>query len=216
MKRAEKIVVIATGNVHKVEEFNRLAALAGLSGIRFVSARDVLSDGMPPVVEDAGTFVGNARLKAAALRGLVPADYCVMADDSGLCVDFLSGAPGVETAYYAGPKATHAENRAKLLQALRSVPAGKRSAHFYCLLLVLMPDGEEKIFDGVCAGAISDCECDAGFGFGYDPVFVPTGYAKTFAELPGEIKDSLSHRGKAFAELVRYFSGNLQKENSAE
>lgn len=206
MELAEKTVVIATGNAHKVEEFNRLAAVTGLRGIRFVSAKALLPEGMPPVVEDAGTFVGNARLKAQALRSRVPADCFVMADDSGLCVDFLDGAPGVETAYYAGPSASHKENRAKLLAALQGVPAEKRGAHFYCLLLVLTPDGEEKIFDGSCAGTIAERECDAGFGFGYDPVFIPRGHAKTFAELSGEIKDALSHRGNAFAALARYFS----------
>ena len=90
----EKIVVIATGNAHKVEEFNRLAARAGLRGVRFVSAKEAVPGGMPHVVEDSGTFVGNARLKAAALRALAPADAFVMADDSGLRVDFLGGAPG--------------------------------------------------------------------------------------------------------------------------
>ena len=130
MNSAEKIVVIATGNAHKVEEFNRLAADAGLKDLRFISAKECVPEGMPKVVEDAGTFEGNARLKALALRKIVPADYFVMADDSGLCVDFLDGAPGVETAYYAGPDATHAENRAKLLEALKGVPAEKRGAYF--------------------------------------------------------------------------------------
>lgn len=205
MNSAEKIVVIATGNAHKVEEFNRLAADAGLKDLRFISAKECVPGGMPKVVEDAGTFEGNARLKALALRKIVPEDYFVMADDSGLCVDFLDGAPGVETAYYAGPDATHAENRAKLLDALNGVPAEKRGAYFYCLLLLITPENREIIFDGRCPGFIPENERDSGFGFGYDPVFVPVGYDKTFAELSGEIKDSLSHRGKAFSELTAYF-----------
>ena len=200
----EKIVVIATGNAHKVEEFNRLAARAGLRGVRFVSAKEAVPGGMPHVVEDSGTFVGNARLKAAALRALAPADAFVMADDSGLRVDFLDGAPGVETAYYAGPQADSAANRAKLLGALAGVPAAKRGADFYCLLLLIAPDGGEKIFEGVCPGTIAESERDAGFGFGYDPIFVPAGHAETFAELSGEIKDALSHRGKAFDALAAF------------
>ena len=200
----EKIVVIATGNAHKVEEFNRLAARAGLRGVRFVSAKEAVPGGMPHVVEDSGTFVGNARLKAAALRALAPADAFVMADDSGLRVDFLDGAPGVETAYYAGPQADSAANRAKLLGALAGVPAAKRGANFYCLLLLIAPDGGEKIFEGVCPGTIAERERDAGFGFGYDPLFVPEGHAETFAELSGEIKDALSHRGKAFDALAAF------------
>lgn len=200
----EKIVVIATGNAHKVEEFNRLAARAGLRGVRFVSAKEAVPGGMPHVIEDSGTFVGNARLKAAALRALAPADAFVMADDSGLRVDFLDGAPGVETAYYAGPQADSAANRAKLLGALAGVPAAKRGANFYCLLLLIAPDGGEKIFEGVCPGTIAERERDAGFGFGYDPLFVPEGHAETFAELSGEIKDALSHRGKAFDALAAF------------
>ncbi len=205
MKSAEKIIVIATGNAHKVEEFNRLAADAGLVGVRFISAKDCVPGGMPHVVEDSGSFEGNARLKALALRKIVPADYFVMADDSGLCVDFLGGAPGVETAYYAGANATHAANRAKLLNALNGVPAAQRRAHFYCLLFLMTPEGREEIFDGTCEGFIATDERDAGFGFGYDPIFVPAGYDKTFAELSGEIKDRLSHRGNAFAALSRRF-----------
>lgn len=205
MKSAEKIVVIATGNAHKVEEFNRLAAEAGLTNVRFISAKDCVPGGMPHVVEDSGTFEGNARLKALALKKIVPANYGVMADDSGLCVDFLDGAPGVETAYYAGANATHAENRAKLLNALDRVPAEKRGAHFYCLLFLITPEGSEEIFDGTCRGFIAESERDDGFGFGYDPIFVPAGYDKTFAELPGEIKDRLSHRGNAFGKLAQAF-----------
>lgn len=205
MNSVEKIVVIATGNAHKVEEFNRLAAAAELKNVRFISAKECLPAGMPHVVEDSGTFEGNARLKAAALRQLVPAQYFVMADDSGLCVDFLGGAPGVETAYYAGSNATHAQNRGKLLATLDGVPAEKRNAHFYCLLFLITPESTEKIFDGRCEGFISESERDRGFGFGYDPIFVPAGYDDTFAELSGDIKDRLSHRGKAFASLAAYF-----------
>lgn len=205
MNSAEKIVVIATGNAHKVEEFNRLAAVAGLSNVRFISAKDCVPGGMPPVVEDSGTFEGNARLKASALKKCVPENYFVMADDSGLCVDFLNGAPGVETAYYAGPNATHAENRTKLLAALNGVPETKRKARFYCLLFLITPENCEVVFDGTCEGLIAESERDDGFGFGYDPVFVPAGYDKTFAELSGEIKDRLSHRGNAFEKLTHYF-----------
>lgn len=197
-------IVIATGNAHKVEEFNRLAARERLDGVRFVSAKDAREQGMPPVVEDSGTFVGNARLKARALREVLPAGTLVMADDSGLCVDALGGNPGVETAYYAGPQATAEQNRTKLLGALKDVPAGKRGAHFYCCLLLIDADGNEQIFDARCFGEIATCEADAGFGFGYDPIFVPAGYDKTFAELAGTVKDKLSHRGNAFLKLCAF------------
>lgn len=196
-----KTVVIATGNAHKVEEFNRLAEVFSLPEVRFVSAKDVLPGGMPRVVEDSGTFLGNARLKARALRERVPAELFVLADDSGLRVDALGGEPGVETAYYAGPKATAAENRAKLLAALDGVPADARGARFVCLLLLISPDGEERAFEGKCAGAITETEAGTG-GFGYDPIFAPAGFSETFAELDGTTKDRLSHRGHAFARLA--------------
>lgn len=200
-----KTIVLATGNAHKAEEFNRLAAAFSLPEIRFVSAKEALPEGMPHVVEDSGTFVGNARLKALALRERVPADCFVLADDSGLCVDALGGAPGVETAYYAGPRATAEENRGKLLAALNGVPAEKRGAHFVCLLLLIAPDGAETVFEGKCFGGIAEKEAGTG-GFGYDPIFTPRGFDRTFAELDGATKDRLSHRGNAFAALARHFS----------
>lgn len=197
-------IVIATGNARKVEEFNRLARVSGLDGVNFVSAGDAREQGMPAVVEDAGTFVGNARLKARALRNALSAGTLVMADDSGLCVDALGGNPGVETAYYAGPHATNAQNRAKLLGALGGVPAEKRGAHFYCCLLLIDAAGTEFVFDAKCFGFVAEAEADAGFGFGYDPIFVPAGFDKTFAELPGAVKDGLSHRGIAFRKLCDF------------
>ncbi|MBQ6705876.1 MAG: RdgB/HAM1 family non-canonical purine NTP pyrophosphatase [Opitutales bacterium] len=200
-----KTIVIATGNAHKVEEFNRLAEVFSLPGIRFVSAKDILEGGMPHVVEDSGTFLGNARLKALALKKCVPADLFVLADDSGLCVDALGGAPGVETAYYAGPKATAEENRAKLLAALDGVPVEQRGAHFVCLLLLISPDGTESVFDARCHGSIATRESGNG-GFGYDPIFIPQGFSQTFAELDGKTKDRLSHRGNAFAALAKFFA----------
>lgn len=200
-----KTIVIATGNAHKVEEFNRLAEVFSLPGIRFVSAKDILEGGMPHVVEDSGTFLGNARLKALALKKCVPADLFVLADDSGLCVDALGGAPGVETAYYAGPKATAEENRAKLLAALDGVPVEQRGAHFVCLLLLISPDGTESVFDARCHGSIAIRESGNG-GFGYDPIFIPQGFSQTFAELDGKTKDHLSHRGNAFAALAKFFA----------
>lgn len=202
-----KTIVIATGNAHKVEEFNRLAEVFSLPQIRFVSAKDVLENGMPHVVEDSGTFLGNARLKAQALKKRVPADFFVLADDSGLCVDALDGAPGVETAYYAGPEATAEENRRKLLAALDGVPAEQRGAHFVCLLLLISPDGTESVFEARCHGSIATRESGNG-GFGYDPIFVPQGFSQTFAELDGATKDRLSHRGNAFAALARFFAKN--------
>ncbi len=204
----EKIVVIASSNEHKVEEFNRLARVANLRDVKFVSAKEVIPEGMPHVEENANSFVGNAQLKASALKGIVPKELWVLADDSGLCVDALDGAPGVETARYAGENSTAKDNRVKLLHALEGVPKGKRGAHFACVLFLIEPCGEEHIFSAICEGEISRQETDGGFGFGYDPVFIPRGFEQTFAELPGETKDALSHRGNAFTQLAKFLLGS--------
>lgn len=193
-------LILATGNAHKAEEFARLFAEAGLRA-EVLTAKAV--GGMPPVAETAGTFAGNARLKAEALRRLAPADAWVLADDSGLSCDALEGAPGVDSAVYAGPRATDAENRAKLLGALRGVPAARRGARFTCHLVLLGPAGEDLEFTGHCHGRIRESERGEG-GFGYDALFVPEGRDRTFAELPAADKDALSHRARAFAALATW------------
>lgn len=193
-------LVLASGNAHKAEEFRALAAASGLN-VRIATAADF--GGMPPVTEDAGTFLGNARKKARALQGrLTPSAY-VLADDSGLCVDALGGEPGVESAYYAGPVGDAAANRRKLLQAMRSVPEGRRQAHFYCLLLLLDRQGTEHVFDGRCDGRLLDRERGAG-GFGYDPLFVPDGAGVTLAEMAPAEKNAVSHRARAWAKLAAW------------
>lgn len=193
-------ILLATGNAHKAEEFARMFAEAGLP-CEVASARAV--GGMPVVPETAGTFAGNARLKAEALRHLAPQGAWVLADDSGLSCDALDGAPGVDSAIYAGPRATDAENRAKLLAALRGVPAERRGARFTCHLVLLGPDGEDAEFTGHCEGSILAAERGAG-GFGYDSLFVPAGHRETFGELPASTKDALSHRARAFAALAAW------------
>ena len=193
-------LLLATGNAHKAEEFGRLFREAGVA-CEVLSARAV--GGMPKVDETAGTFAGNARLKAEALRRLAPADAWVLADDSGLSCDALGGAPGVDSAVYAGPRATDAENRAKLLAALAGVPPARRGARFTCHLVLLGPAGEDVEFTGHCEGSLLEAERGAG-GFGYDALFVPAGRDRTFAELPAADKDELSHRARAFAALAAW------------
>ena len=194
------ILLLATGNAHKAEEFARLFAEAGLSA-EVRTAKSV--GGMPPVAETAGTFAGNARLKAEALRRLAPSDAWVLSDDSGLSCDALGGAPGVDSAVYAGPRATDAENRAKLLAALAGVPPSRRGARFTCHLVLLGPAGEDLEFTGHCPGTILEAERGEG-GFGYDALFVPEGRDRSFAELPAADKDALSHRARAFAALAAW------------
>ena len=158
---------------------------------------------MPSVVEDSGTFAGNARKKARALRTLVPNDAWALADDSGLCVDALGGAPGVESAYYAGPRGDGAANLAKLIAVMRDVPDERRCARFRCVLCVIGPAGEEQLFEGECAGWLLRAPV-GGAGFGYDPLFRPNGFEESFAELGEAVKNTLSHRARAWAGLVKW------------
>ncbi len=195
-------LILATGNTHKAEEFGRLFREAGIV-CEVLSARAV--GGMPKVDETAGTFHGNARLKAEALRRLAPADAWVLADDSGLSCPALNGAPGVDSAVYAGPNATDAENRAKLLLALKEVAPEQRQARFTCHLVLLGPDAEDVEFTGYCEGKILT-EAQGEGGFGYDALFVPQGYVHSFAQLSPQVKDQLSHRARAFVALAAWLN----------
>jgi len=191
------VIHLATGNAHKVQEFQRLADESGLPVMMVAAAR------MPAVVEDTGTFPGNARKKARALQALLPADAWVLADDSGVCVDALGGLPGVESAYFAGPQHDSAANLLKLAEVMRDVPEGRRGAAFVCCLVLRGPDGIEQVCEGRCAGVLRR-EPRGGFGFGYDPLFIPAGFACTYAELPEAEKNKISHRGRAWLILAEW------------
>jgi XTP/dITP diphosphohydrolase len=188
-------LIIATGNVHKVEEFDLL-----LAGCGFAVQSAKVCGGMPEVVEDGATFAANARLKALALRAIAPADAWIVADDSGLEVDALEGAPGIYSARYAGEGASDLDNLNKLLEALSEKPATLRRARFRCVLCLIDPAGKEHYFDGACEGEIATVPTGAE-GFGYDPVFVPLGHSESFAELGEAVKSQLSHRALAVKAL---------------
>lgn len=193
---------LASGNRHKAEEFQRLANESGVA-IRIVPASP-----MPDVVEDTGTFVGNARKKARALSATLPAGSWVLADDSGVCVDALDGAPGVESAYFAGPQHDAAANLRKLTEAMRGVPAEKRAARFVCVLVLLGPAGAEEVFEGRCEGVLAP-EPVGGSGFGYDPLFIPTGFDRTYAQISEEEKNRISHRGRAWLMAVEWLKAAI-------
>jgi XTP/dITP diphosphohydrolase len=187
-------LVSASANPHKVAEIASI-----LDGLVELSPRPA---DVPDVVEDAGTLAGNARLKAAAICRAT--GLAAVSDDTGLFVDALGGEPGVDTAYYAGPQATYAQNRAKLLAALDGVT--DRAARFRTVVMVVRPDGSELAVEGVCEGAIATEERGER-GFGFDPLFIPAdGDGRTFSEMSEEEKNALSHRGRAFAGLVEALS----------
>ena len=186
---------LATTNAHKVSEFQALADAMG--GELQLSA----ASHMPAVPEDTGTFIGNARQKARALQSLLPKTAWVLADDSGVCVDALDGAPGVESAYFAGPQHDSTANLNKLTAVMQAVPLGLRGASFRCVLVLLGPDGREYLAEGRCDGTLRLTPV-GGHGFGYDPLFEPIGYTATYAELDQPTKNKISHRGRAWAKLL--------------
>lgn len=228
MIRLMVILVIATRNAHKIGE---IRAILGYQ-FEYLSLADL--PGAPEVVEDAGTFAGNASKKAVALAKWLGAQQSagrrahhtheyVLADDSGLEVDALRGAPGVHSARFAAldtgkpGNSTTADNNAKLLRLLARVPLEKRTGRFRCVLalapvLHIEPESaspvcsadevelQTELFEGACEGHINLAPRGPG-GFGYDPLFIPVGHEQTFGELSEEVKNRLSHRAKALEKL---------------
>jgi XTP/dITP diphosphohydrolase len=186
--------VLASGSRGKLEEFQSLLAEAG------VTLHTQSSLGIEPVAETAPTFVENALAKArhAAAAAAMPA----IADDSGLCVDALAGAPGLLSARYAGPQAQDAANVEKLLRALSGVPRTLRSAHFICVIVALerADDPAPIVVSGRWHGWIAEAPRGTN-GFGYDPIFMPDQHTLTAAELPPQQKNRCSHRAQALARL---------------
>ncbi|MDD5288509.1 MAG: XTP/dITP diphosphatase [Dehalococcoidales bacterium] len=182
-------LLLATNNIGKVREYRNL-----LLGIPFELVTPV-EIGIDTVVEEKGTtFEENARLKACALAK--ESGLLTLADDSGLEVDALNGEPGVMSARYAGENANDAKRVNFLLSKLKGIPKEKRNARFRCVIAIAQPDGEVAFCDGECAGMIAFEPCGKN-GFGYDPIFCFPKYGKTMAELPIEVKNRISHRGRA-------------------
>ena len=191
-------LVLATHNAHKVGELRAILApvLPGLDPESVVGARDV---GAPEPVEDGVTFVENALIKARALAAFtgLPA----VADDSGLSVDVLGGAPGIFSARWAGRHGDDAANLALLLAQLADIAEPHRAARFVCAAALVTPDGFEHVETGTLEGVLATEPRGAG-GFGYDPILVPTGETRSCAELTPQEKNAISHRGTAFRALV--------------
>jgi len=191
-------VVLATRNGHKVAE---VAEILGEAGVHVELVP--LPGEAPNVVEDGLTFADNALLKArsaAAVTGL-PA----IADDSGLCVDALNGMPGVFSARWAGRSRDDAANLALVLDQVADVPDEARGASFVCAAALVLPDGTEHVVEGRVVGSLVRDPRGAG-GFGYDPIFLPQGSARTTAELSAAEKHAISHRGEAFRALAPLLS----------
>ncbi len=187
-------LLVATGNQGKLKEIRRL--LDG-SGVEVVGLDQLANP--PEIVEDGATFEANARKKALVMARF--SDCLTLADDSGLVVDALNGAPGVHSARYAGEQGNDAANNAKLLLELSEVMDENRQAAFHCVMALAWPDGRCQTFHGRVSGLIMRGERGAG-GFGYDPLFMVPEYGKTMAELPLDIKNRISHRGTALRQAI--------------
>lgn len=195
-------IFIATKNKNKLKELERILIPMGFE----VLSENDLEKPLPEVEETGETYEENALLKAYS--GLKATGLITVADDSGLSVDFLDGAPGVYSARYSGENATYESNNEKLLAALKGVPKLKRTARFVSSVACVFPDGTEFTVRGECEGYIAE-KCSGNEGFGYDPLFICE--SGCFAEISPEEKDRVSHRGKALKkfkiELEKYIKG---------
>lgn len=189
--------ILATRNAHKVIELRRILRATG-----FVVDLTGLGDwpaAVPDVIEDGHTFAENAVLKArtaAEATGTI-----ALADDSGICVDALSGMPGIFSARWCGRHGDDAANVDLLLNQIADIPEERRGAHFTCAAAAVFPGGRTLVAQGVVLGSLTRAPRGTG-GFGYDPIFVPSGFERTTAEMTPDDKDAISHRGAAFRQLA--------------
>lgn len=190
---------IASKNRHKIAEFKRILLPLGIEVVSETDLELELSD----VEETGSTFAENAQLKARS--AMKETGLPSVADDSGLCVDWLNGAPGIYSARFAGEPTDNDRNNKKLLELLRDVPDENRTAKFMCCIVCVFPDGREIVASGECPGKIALAP-SGNKGFGYDPLFISE--IGCFGELTDDEKDSVSHRGKAlisFSEKIKEF-----------
>jgi len=188
-------LVLATRNRGKIAEMQRLLDSFSLS----IAVRSSSEFEVDDVEETGDTFEENALIKATTIARAtgLPA----IADDSGLCIDALGGAPGIYSARWAGTHGDDLANIRKVLEQLSNVPSSKRSARFICVIALALPDGRSEVVRGELPGEIRR-ESAGSNGFGYDPIFQPTGFLQTLAEMTPEAKDEISHRARALREIA--------------
>jgi XTP/dITP diphosphohydrolase len=187
-------IVLGTANAGKIAEIVKI--MEGMD-VEFVTKDQM--EPWPHIVEYGHTYLENAVIKASALMEF--SGLPVIADDSGIEIDALGGAPGVRSARFAGPQASDTQNNLRMAYLLRDVPPEGRGARYRCVAVLVTPDGTKLDAEATCEGTIAMTPSGEN-GFGYDPWFVPEGQDKTFGELSAEFKDSISHRGKAFRNLA--------------
>ncbi|MEY3897428.1 MAG: RdgB/HAM1 family non-canonical purine pyrophosphatase [Verrucomicrobiota bacterium] len=189
-------LILATRNAHKTGE------IRAMIGDRFEVLDATAFPDLPEVEETGTTFLENARLKAEGISRRVQG--WVLSDDSGLEVDALAGAPGVWSSSYGGEEGNHSRNNARLLVEMAEM--ADRSARFRCTMVLARGGVEQANFSGTVEGRIVEAPHGAG-GFGYDPLFIPSGHERTFAELGDQVKNTLSHRARALARVIAFLDG---------
>ena len=195
-------LILATSNKDKAREIAEI-----LSDTPFVVTTMKEEGYDPDIVEDGKTFEENALIKARTVHALTEGAY-VMADDSGLCIDALDGAPGIYSARFCGEDSTYPEKFAKIFEMLKDVPEEKRTAKFVCSIAVVRPDGSEFTVRGEVCGVLHEKPMGDG-GFGYDPIFYVPEFGMTTAQMTKEQKNSISHRGKASRAMVEKLKADL-------
>lgn len=198
-------IVFASGNQHKIKEVKKILSECSDVDFDILSLKDIGFKG--DIVEDGSTFEENALIKARAVAKL---GYACFADDSGLMVDALDGAPGVYSARYTGVHGNDDDNNALLLKNMASVPDEKRTARYACSIAYAAPSGDEFVVTDYCEGSILRDYRGTG-GFGYDPLFYVEEYRKTLAEVTPEEKHAISHRGKALRAFAKCFAEKYEK-----
>ena len=195
-------LILATSNKDKAREIAEI-----LSDTPFVVTTMKEEGYDPDIVEDGKTFEENALIKARTVHALAKGAY-VMADDSGLCIDALDGAPGIYSARFCGEDSTYPEKFAKIFEMLKDVPEEKRTAKFVCSIAVVRPDGSEFTVRGEVCGVLHEKPMGDG-GFGYDPIFYVPEFGMTTAQMTKEQKNSISHRGKASRAMAEKLKADL-------
>lgn len=191
-------LILATKNPGKLRELRSMLSGSGWD-IQDLAQAGVEVD----VIEDGATYAENARKKALAVAEV--SGFFTLADDSGLEIDALNGMPGVHSSSYLSPDATYEERCQAILREMRHLPEKLRSARFRCVMCLVDPKQNEHYFEGICEGTIAFQARGKG-GFGYDPIFIPEHFSQTFAELPEQVKNSISHRAKALRQVILHLT----------
>ncbi len=200
-----KEILLATRNKGKVRELQELLLPLNIKVLTLDEVGPI-----PDIEEDGDSFAANALKKARETSK--ESGYICLADDSGLVVDALDGQPGIYSARFAGENATDEENNNKLLSLLTDVEEKERTARFVCAIAICSPQGKFATVEGICEGRIDFAPQGTG-GFGYDPLFIPTGYSSSFGELSSAQKHQISHRGEALKKAIPLIANFFRPEN---